>query len=311
MAFAVFPALAKASPKLECLEPVYEFGTVDGSVPVSHTFRIRNAGESDLVIRKIHAPCGCTTFQLANKTLPPGQSLDIPVVVSLTGRKGLEEKSVYLETNDPSSPSLQLLLRGVVGSGLEVQPPMLTLRKNPKKPEVFGNVTVRDLGKKPLRCVEAKPVEGKIEVAITPLAGGDGFELRATPAANLPPGQHKEKIQLRLEGASQKDMTIDVLILQPTDLIAAPSLLRLDSTAAAPLSRTIIVRSPGGIEFTVDSVEVPVDSMTVRIERINETTTRIVVGNIHPVRELDGKKLILRVGGAKPRTLEIPLAVPR
>ncbi len=311
MATAVFHSRATASPKLECLEPVYEFGTVDGSTPVSHTFQIRNAGDSELVIRKIHAPCGCTAFQLANKTLPPGQSLGIPVTVSLKGRKGLQEKSVYLETNDPSSPSLQLMLRGVVGSGIEVQPPMLTLRKNPKTPEVFGEVTVRDLGKKPLRCLEAKPVEGKIEVVVTPLAGGEGFVLRATPAANLPPGQHKEKIQLRLEGASQKDMTIDVLILLPADLIAAPSVLRLDSTAAAPLSRTIIVRSPGGIEFTVDSVEVPVDSMTARIERMNATSTRIVVGNIHPARELDGKKLILRMGGAKPRTLEIPLAVQR
>jgi hypothetical protein len=85
----------------------------------------------------------------------------------------------------------------------------------------------------------------------------------------------------------------------------------LDSTSAAPLSRTIIIRSPGGIDFTIDSVEVPVDSMTTRIERMNATSSRVVVGNIHPARDLDGKKLILRIGGDKSRTLEIPVAVPR
>ena len=60
---------AKPTPKLECLEPVYEFGTVDGAKPVSHTFQIRNAGDAELLIRKIHAPCGCTSFLLSNKTL--------------------------------------------------------------------------------------------------------------------------------------------------------------------------------------------------------------------------------------------------
>ena len=311
LVLAVLAGAANASPKLECRESVYDFGTVDGSSPVSHTFQIRNAGESDLVIKKIHAPCGGTAFRLPNKILPPGQSLEIPVTVSLGGRKGFQEKAVYLETNDSASRSLKLLLRGTVGSGIEIQPPMMTLRKNPETPEVFGEVTVRDLAKKPLRCLEARALEGKVEVVVTPLAGGEGFVLRATPAANLPPGQQKDKIQLRLEGGSSKDMDIDVLILLPADLIAAPSVLRLDSTAAAPLSRTILIRSPGGIDFTVDSVEVPVDSMTTRIERMNATSSRVVVGNIHPARDLDGKKLILRIGGAKSRVLEIPLAVPR
>ena len=73
---------AKPTPRLECLEPVYEFGTVDGAKPVSHTFQIRNAGDAELLIRKIHAPCGCTSFLLSNKTLPPGATLGIPVTVS-------------------------------------------------------------------------------------------------------------------------------------------------------------------------------------------------------------------------------------
>jgi hypothetical protein len=51
--------------------------------------------------------------------------------------------------------------------------------------------------------------------------------------------------------------------------------------------------------------------MTTRIERMNATSSRVVVGNIHPARDLDGKKLILRIGGDKSRTREIPVAVPR
>lgn len=308
---AGFLARANAAPKLECREPVFDFGTVVGEKAVSHTFELRNAGDSDLVIRKIHAPCGCTSFLISNKTLPAGETLSLPVTVSLSGRKGLQEKGVFLETNDPATPGLQLTMRGVVGSGIEVQPPILTIRKSPKSSGVFGEVIVRNLAKKPLVCIEAKPGDGKVEVSTQPLEGGDGFVLRGTPAPDLSPGQHKEKIRLKLEGGSQKEMTVDVQILLPIDLIAAPSVLRLDSEAAAPLSRTIILRSPAGNSFSVDSVEVPVETMTTRIERMDATSTRVVIGNIQPTRELDGKKLVFRIGGEKPRTIEVPVGVPR
>jgi hypothetical protein len=65
-----------------------------------------------------------------------------------------------------------------------------------------------------------------------------------------------------------------------------------------------------GNDFTVESVELPEAAMTSSIERINGTSTRVVVDNIRPKLQLDGKKLILRIGG-KPRVLEIPVAVQR
>ena len=305
-------AHAKPTPKLECLEPAYDFGSVDGTQPVSHTFQIRNVGGADLVVKKIDAPCGCTSYALSRDTLPPGQSLGIPVSVAVQGQKGFQEKSVYLITNDPSGMPFQLSLRGTVGSEIEIQPPMMTLRKAPKSSEVFGEVTIRNPGKKPLSCVEAKSAEGKMVIAIVPLPDGDGFILRAKPADGLPPGQQKDKIRIRLDGAgAKKEISIDAIILLPSDLIAAPSVLRLDTNSAPPVSRTIIVRSPLGIEFTIESVELPEPSMTSRIERINGTSTRVVVDNIRPKLELDGKKMILRIGGSKPRSLEIPVAVQR
>ena len=51
--------------------------------------------------------------------------------------------------------------------------------------------------------------------------------------------------------------------------------------------------------------------MTTRIERMDATSTRVVIGNIQPVSGLDGKKLVFRIGGAKPRAIEVPIAVPR
>jgi len=51
--------------------------------------------------------------------------------------------------------------------------------------------------------------------------------------------------------------------------------------------------------------------MTTRIERMDATLTRVVIGNINPARELDGKKLVFRIGGGKPRIIEVRVSVPR
>ncbi len=304
-------ATARCAPRLVCAQPLHEFGTVDGSRPATHTFTVRNEGDADLVIKKIHAPCGCTTFRVDNKTLAPGASLEIPVTLSLAGRKGPQQKSLYLETNDPATPTLQLTLRGHVGSDLEINPPMLVLRHDPKTGVVAGEVRVTHPAGQPLECLEAKSLEGKAVATTTPHPDGKGFTLRATAAAGLPPGQHRETIQLRLRGSARSEKTIDVLILRPVEFLTAPSVLRLDATAAAPLQRTIMVTSPKGISFTVDSVDLPDPRMTVKIEAAGKNRSRIVLANITPDRALNGKPLRIHLGGPDPKILEVPIAVAR
>jgi hypothetical protein len=305
------PSGIASAPRLVCDEPLHDFGTVDGSAPASHTFTLRNEGDADLLIKKIHAPCGCTTFRLENKTLAPGSTLELPVTLSLAGRKGPQQKSLYLETNDPASPNLQLTMRGIVGNDLEITPPMLVLRQNAKSGAIEGEAKVRNTSGQPLACLEAKALEGKLEVVTSPLPDGSGFVIQAKAVSTLSPGQHREKIHLRLQGSQSGDKTLDALILKPVEFLIAPSVLRLDAKAASPLARTILVRSPNGKPFTVEAVEMPDPKMTSKIEPVSANTVRIVLGNITPEKSLDGKSLKVKIGGTDPKILTVPILVPR
>jgi hypothetical protein len=314
LAVALAAGLSTASastPRIVCAEPMHDFGTVDGKSPASHTFTIRNEGDADLVIKKIHAPCGCTTFRLQNKTLAPGATLELPVTLSLSGRKGPQQKSVYLETNDPAAPTLQLTMRGIVGTDLEITPPMLVLRQNPKTGAIEGEGRVTATSGRPLACVEAVAEDGKLDVTTSPLPNGNGFVVRAKAKGGLASGQHREKIRLRLEGGSTSETTWDALILKPVEFVVAPSVLRLDSRNAAPVSRTINLRSPSGLAFQVEGVETPDSRITARIESNGSAAARIVLENIMPEKPLDGKVLKIRIGGSEPKILEVPFVVAR
>jgi hypothetical protein len=310
-AWLVLGITASAAPRLVCTETVHDFGTVDGKSPASHTFTIRNEGDSDLVIKKIHAPCGCTTFKLQNKNLAPGETLEFPVTLSLSGRKGPQQKSVYLETNDPATRTLQLTMRGIVGTDLEITPPMLVLRHNQKTGVIEAEGRVTATSGRALACTEAVAEGGKLEITTSPLPDGNGFVLRATAKSGLAAGQHREKIRLRMEGGSTTETFVDALILKPVEFVLAPSVVRLDSKAAGPVARTLILRSPGGVAFRVEGVETPDSRMTARVESSGSAAARIVLENIPTEKTLDGKVLKIRIGGSEPKILEVPFVVAR
>ncbi len=303
--FLHLPFLVAGTPGLVCDAPTYDFKSVEDSSPINHTFHIRNQGDVELRIKKIHAPCGCTTYRLEESLIPPGGVLALPVTLNLAGRLGPIQKSLYIESSDPATPTLQLVLQGVVGQPLEIKPPVMVLRKDQKSGVVFGEVTVRSAKRDPLACKQAKSLEGKILLSQKNLPDNDGFVLRAEALPSLQPGQHRDQILLELENKSVSEKTIDALVIIPAEVIAVPSVLKLDAKTTSPVSRTILVRGPSGSPLSIESVEVPASSITSRIQKISTHTSRIVLENIDPSPDLVGKIVRIQTGGVEPRMLEV------
>lgn len=102
-----------AVPKISCSAPVYEFGTLDESQTLHHTFVIKNEGDEDLNLGKVRACCGAKVT-VAKKVLKPGEKLDIPFEMKLKGRKGKQDKNVFIASDDPRTPYLNLKIKGSV-----------------------------------------------------------------------------------------------------------------------------------------------------------------------------------------------------
>src|SRR5271169_2246402 len=62
-------AASANQPKIQLLDPIYDFGTVMSGPAVSHTFKVRNAGGADLVIDRVQTSCGCTAAEPSRKRL--------------------------------------------------------------------------------------------------------------------------------------------------------------------------------------------------------------------------------------------------
>ena len=91
-----------------------DLGTINQSDTVDTEFHFRNDGSDSLHITSIETSCGCTVATLKKKWYSPEESGIIHVSFDANGKFGEIRKEIMVESNDPTSPRSQLILRSDV-----------------------------------------------------------------------------------------------------------------------------------------------------------------------------------------------------
>lgn len=107
----------ETAPKLSFTAKAHDFGTIGQQDKVTTSFEFTNIGKSELNIRATKANCGCTVSNPDKSTLAPGESSQISVTFNPRGRRGKQQKTVTVFSNDPSAPTQQITITA------EVDPP--------------------------------------------------------------------------------------------------------------------------------------------------------------------------------------------
>ena len=105
--------LAQA-PKLVIDEPLYDFGRIKQGDVVTKEFTFRNEGKSTLNIRKTNSTCGCTVAAMDKKELLPGDEARISIRFNSSGRRGQQQKSITIFSNDPKSPTQRIMIKAFI-----------------------------------------------------------------------------------------------------------------------------------------------------------------------------------------------------
>ena len=105
--------LAKA-PKLTFDETKFDFGDIKKNDVVKTDFTFTNTGKSTLNIRAMKPNCGCTVSKLDKHDFASGEKGTIHVEFNTTGRKGYQQKSIVIFSNDPSAPTQRLMIKARV-----------------------------------------------------------------------------------------------------------------------------------------------------------------------------------------------------
>jgi hypothetical protein len=96
----------------------HDFGKITQGEKVSHKFKFKNNGGSDLIISSAQGSCGCTVPSYPKAPIPPGGEGSIDVVFDSNGKSGKVEKTVTVVTNaEPNTTVLTVATEIIVPEG--------------------------------------------------------------------------------------------------------------------------------------------------------------------------------------------------
>jgi hypothetical protein len=128
----VWPVALWAGPRVEFVETQFDFGVLPQGSTVTHTFSLKNSGDSPLTIESVQTTCGCTAATPTNTLIAPGELAQIQVSFDSQGRLGDMLKHVRVQTNDPDQSLSLLTMAGTVAL------PEVAAQPTPSAPYVVG-----------------------------------------------------------------------------------------------------------------------------------------------------------------------------
>ncbi|MBN1997437.1 DUF1573 domain-containing protein [candidate division KSB1 bacterium] len=116
-------SLLTAEPKIKFdNEFTYDFGTARQDQVIEHTFKFTNVGDDTLIIQSVKSSCGCTGALMSNKNILPGDSGELVATFNIGRRKGRQNKTITVRTNDPTNYAVKFALVGDIFTPIDINP---------------------------------------------------------------------------------------------------------------------------------------------------------------------------------------------
>lgn len=113
LSIIVASCASPTSGQLALSTTAFDFGTVPNTKAVSHVFEVRNTGRRPVEITEISTSCGCTTAEMAESSLSPGESTALVVTYdpqAHNGATGRFMRVVYIRSTAAQTPEIQLTI---------------------------------------------------------------------------------------------------------------------------------------------------------------------------------------------------------
>jgi len=297
-------------PRIVCKAPVYDFGKVDNAGTADHTFTIWNEGDAPLTITKVRACCGAKTT-LGSKTISPGTNTTVAVKLSLRRRRGALRKSIYVVSNDPVRPRLQLRIQGQVVAQLDVRPGHVN----------FGAVSTNSVMRK--EVLVTSQLAGNLRVTnVTSSVAcfSADFEMTATNSYRIaistvppfPEGTTRGQIEAFTDSEKYPSIRIPVTASVVNDVLVVPRAVVLRaSDQPVAVTRYVVLRSRSKRSFSVLDVESPSSGTETTISKYPGGGYRCELKNLTVDMNLNGKKIVIHTDHPDSPAVSVPIHVTK
>ncbi len=148
----LMPSVLWAVPQAVIDENKLDFGTIFEGQKVKHSYVIRNTGDEALVLSNVRTSCGCTTASYTEQILP-GQMGSVDIEFDSRGFANHIRKHIYVNSNDPNKPRLEMILEGEITPFVKIDPVRVRLSGTLGQ-EISQKVTLTPSKDKPFKITK-------------------------------------------------------------------------------------------------------------------------------------------------------------
>jgi hypothetical protein len=174
---ACLPGTSQAA--LEWERTLQEFRSSPAQESVRAGFPFKNTGSTTVTIVTIRSSCGCTAAQLQKRQYAPGESGEIVAEFRFGGRRGMQEKTVTVATDEPGAAATHLVLRVAIEEPLTVQPALVFWRLGeapaPKR------IELRAAPERPVRVTGVESTMPDFATQLETVKAGEHYALIVEP----------------------------------------------------------------------------------------------------------------------------------
>jgi hypothetical protein len=241
-------------------------------------------------------------------TLEPGASTQLSAKINVRGRRGGQEKSITISSNDLARPQYVLKMKGTITAEVDLLPnrvDFLDMKENQaadREVKVVCNVA------KPFHVTKVETNGAFITAKLVTIEEGKSYSVKISSVPPLPSGISRANVTVTTDHPQYPTLIIPVSVQLPSDVIAAPPMLAVSSEqkdGAAPAPLFAVVRSRTNQPFKLLKVEPPFPEIKATITPLDASSYKIEVTNYLPVERLNGR--LLRIFTDNPSSKEIRL----
>jgi len=212
-------AVAQGSgPKMVVPEKIKDMGTVAQGAVVDITFAISNEGTEPLQIKAVRPTCGCTVADY-DKEIAAGGTGAVKAKLDTKDFSGPISKSILIMTNDPTEPTLSVVIKANVQPIVEVLPrPLIRFNAVQREQMTEKVVVVASDATRPFKVTKVESDVPFLTTAVRKLAGtelvadkpGDQYEVAVSLASDAPVGPVSGAVTVTTDSPKAEKVTVKV-----------------------------------------------------------------------------------------------------
>lgn len=175
---ATATAFAEGTPKIKFDTLVYDFGATSMVEVVTGKFVFENAGDSVLELQEPKPSCGCTVAKVSALKLQPGEKGELEFHINLGPFPQKLAKHIFVSSNDPKQPVVDLTLKAEVQKVCEAVPPSLSFGSMRLGTTTNCVVVLKRIDGRKLPFTRVEANNEALSAQIEPLENTDGLQAR-------------------------------------------------------------------------------------------------------------------------------------